>query len=79
MKQKTFTEINLREPESPAAINRNKRIRRNKPIVYLFPIWYLRTHIIQAIVPIINIAGAFFNFVTFFNKNEHCANSRSMR
>ena len=48
---KKFTEIYIRKPEAPSAINIYKRSSKNKSIVALLIILEIRTHTIQSIIP----------------------------
>ena len=52
------------KPEK-SAINLNKIISKNKPIVDVLPIWEVGTHKIEEIVIISNISNKLFKFVHF--------------
>ena len=56
------------KPESPSAINLNKKSTDKKPILALFPIWRLITHKTQDIFPIRNIVRAFLTLLTLKRK-----------
>ena len=59
---KTFTYIYLMKPEANLTTNLNKRIRINKQILFIFPIWELRNHDTQEIIPIKNVSNAYLIF-----------------